>query len=171
MTYGTYGSRQDLWEHSNYTNVKSDFMWMLTLCSKKNAWHAVRRCEFRAPSTFGMWSDCRPVACAKSCVDTVGNPAEKSTGRCTYHLWPHQKIFISHAAVACISHIQLKTCIRFQSKSSTYHIKVSMFKSSSNTLMIFDVKLQLDAQCRRSEIEFDAVFLYQYLRSWFRMHY
>lgn len=59
----------------------------------------------------------------------------------------------------------------FQSKSSTYHIKVSMFKSSSNTLMIFDVKLQLDAQCRRSEIEFDAVFLYQYLRSWFRMHY
>lgn len=116
-------------------------------------------------STFVMWSDCRPVACAKSCVDTVGNPAEKSTERCTYHLWPHQKIFISHAGVACISHIQLKTCIRFQSKSSTYHIKVSMFKSSSNTLMIFDVKLQLDAQCRRSEIEFDAVFLYQYLRS------
>ena len=132
MTYGAYGSRKDLWEDSNYTNIKSDMNADVDPVPKNH----LTCCE----KCFQLlWCDlCRPVACAKSCVDTVGNPAKKSTGRCTYHLWPQPKnVHFPCRSSMYKNHIQPKTCIPF-SQSLQLTSRGLHVQSFCNTWMIVD---------------------------------
>ena len=107
MTYGTYGSRQDLWEDSKYTNVKSDFMWMLTLCSKKKR---LTCCE-------KMWSMMQTGCLCKKLRGHRISESSRKVHREVYLPSVTSPILIwtfSHAGNSkYISHIQLKTCICF----------------------------------------------------------
>ena len=127
MTYGTYGSRKGLWKNSNYTNVKSDFMWMLTLCKKTPdmLWEDVR-------SAFNfcdvIYADRLPVQ--KVAWTQLGIQQKSPQGGVPTICDLTKRSSFSHATVACRSHkaTSNQKPAYVSVKVLNLQIKVSMFK-------------------------------------------